>query len=83
MDGVLLALIGVIGTLVGGFLWFLKFLARKMFGKNGDGGFVGKFLESFNEMKESQSRTEATLLEILRHTETARRSEEDPDQARV
>ena len=81
MEGILMALVGVIGTMVGGGIWFLKFLTRKAFGKEGtsDHGFTGAFLAKFDalsadlrentaalkEMQSAQDVTNETLTQLL------------------
>lgn len=83
MESTVLALVGIIGTFAGGMFWFLKFFARKMFGKEGtnDRGVAGELNDNFRQMntdlrenttvvrglKKSQDMANETLLQILNH----------------
>lgn len=84
MEGVVVTLVGILGALVTGFLWFLKFLARKLFGKEGseDHGLLGNLVvelrqntESIRELRDyqkeharAQRETNQTLQDLLQAT---------------
>lgn len=82
MEQALLATLSILATLVLGFLWGLKFTARKLFGKEGteDHGLLGSLIDELKENTESirklsdyqkdharaQHETNKTLQQLLR-----------------
>ena len=57
---ILFTLTGAIVSLVGVIVWAVKFTLHKVFGRNGDGGAWGKFMESFEALRRDlKSNTEA------------------------
>lgn len=77
MEQALIALVSVLAALVGAFIWFLKFIARKMFGKEGtdDRGVIGdlakelvKNTDELRGMKEAQKESNIVLKDLLEAT---------------
>ncbi len=67
-----MGLIGVIASMVAGGIWFLKFINRKVFGKEGttDHGFTGAFLSKFDELNVDLRENTACTKEMQTSLET-------------